>query len=320
MSASSDERLDILARIETKQLQRFLQILANSELNGILFIEADYRDQGQNFKETLKFLTEIRWVREQDGKLYLTAEGEVAAAQANDDAETRKRLVESMIGETSPYHSQVAEYIKQFEKADSGLVHQPALSKRLGESPLRNFMMDLGLVSYRASDDKYQLKEEGINLFVWAKAIGRYGSREQHARIARQKEKLGFEAELVALEYEKKRVGTDNEETVEHVSAKNPFACYDIKSVTLNGGKVIPRYIEVKACPAHICQFYWTVSEMDVARLLGPKYFLYLLPVATGGGFDLGRMLKVQDPISSVHENKQEWLVEENVIVCKRIE
>ena len=105
---------------------------------------------------------------------------------------------------------------------------------------------------------------------------------------------------------------------VQHVSAKNPFACYDIKSVTLLDGKAIPRYIEVKAAPTYSYQFFWTASEMEAGRLLRAKYFLYLLPVARGGAFNLERMLILQDPIASVYQNRQEWLVEENVIVCRK--
>ena len=55
----------------------------------------------------------------------------------------------------------MASYFAQFEPADSGTVHRPPLSKRLRESPLRNFMMDLHLVTYRAADDQYLLEDEG---------------------------------------------------------------------------------------------------------------------------------------------------------------
>jgi uncharacterized protein DUF3883 len=319
MSASSNERSAILAKLETKQVQLLLLILAHSELREIPFIEADYRSQALNFRETAQFLGEIQWSHEREGKLYLTSEGERAAIHANNETEIRNKLTETIVGETSPFRLQVADYLSQFGKSDSGLVHQPSLSKRLEESPLRNFMMDLRLVAYRAGDDSYQLEDRGIELYVWAKATARPGSREQHEKCARRREKLGFDAELAALEFERRRVGTENAFQVEHISATNPFASYDIKSRTLDGDQVITRYIEVKACPAHSCQFYWTASELDVARLLGSRYFLYLLPVAAGSGFDLDRMLIVQDPISSVHENRDEWLVEENVIVCKRI-
>jgi hypothetical protein len=178
--------------------------------------------------------------------------------------------------------------------------------------------MDIGLVTYRAADDLYLLGEAGVELYVWARNLKLPTSRERFEKDSQQREELGFRAEVAAFEYEKKRVGAEWAGRVEHVSANIPFACYDIKSVTLREGKAVSRYIEVKAEPADSHQFFWTASEVEAARLLRTKYFLYLLPVTPGGGFDLKRMLIVQDPFISVYQNSERWLIEENVIVCRQ--
>ncbi len=116
----------------------------------------------------------------------------------------------------------------------------------------------------------------------------------------------------------KNRVGERWVYKVEHVAAGTPFACYDIKSVTVSGSDTVPRYIEVKAVPPYSYQFYWTRSEVETAQLLREKYFLYLLPVTISGGFDLKKILVVNDPYTSVYQNSETWQIEENVIVCKR--
>lgn len=105
---------------------------------------------------------------------------------------------------------------------------------------------------------------------------------------------------------------------VDHVSSVTPFASYDIKSVTVHGDTAEARYIEVKAVPSDSFQFYWTASEVEVSRLFRGRYFLYLLPVVEGRGFDPTRLMIVGDPWTSVRQNSDKWLIEENVIVCRR--
>ena len=38
-------------------------------------------------------------------------------------------------------------------------------------------------------------------------------------------------------------------------------------------------YIEVKAVSPNTFTFYWSQREVDVAKVLGQHYYLYLLPV-----------------------------------------
>ncbi len=201
---------------------------------------------------------------------------------------------------------------------ETDLVHRPPISDRLDDSGLRNLLIDMRVVAYRAADDVYLLEEVGVELYVWAKDLQRPVSRKKFEADVKQKEELGSAAELAVLEYEKNRVGAQWLSKVEHVSARLPFACYDIKSVTLQDEGAVPRYIEVKAVAADSHQFYWTASEVEAARLLRAKYFLYLLPVVAGAGFDLARMMVVEDAYTSVYQNSQAWLIEENVIVCRR--
>lgn len=318
MTASLDEQFDVLGKLETKHVQCFLSILSHSNMRRRQFVEASYGEQARYFQETLRFLKHINWVREQQDELFLTSDGESASRQAQSDADIRKKLTEAMVKEASPYQQLLVDYLAHFKMADSDLVHDPPISDRLQESQLRNFLMDIGLVTYRAADDLYLLEEAGVELYIWATNHSRPTSRKRFDTHAQQKEELGSRAELAVLEYEKRRVGAEWACRVEHVSSDSPFACYDIKSVTLHESKVVARYIEVKAEPTDSHEFYWTASEIEAAQLLRTKYFLYLLPVAQGGGFDLKRLLVVQDPFVSVYQNSQAWLIEENVIVCRQ--
>lgn len=319
MSASSDERLAILGKLQTKQIQCFLRVLSESSMPERRFIEPNYAESARNFEETLEFLKSLNWVREEkSGALLLTKNGEGAALDADNDDECRVRLIEAVIAQESPYVELLVDYLSQFQGLDSSLVHRPSIPDRLHESRLRNFLVDVGVVAYRSLDDSYVLTETGIEVYVRAKTMRLSVSRKTFETSSERKLELGNRAELVAFEYEKRRVGEAWEHKVDHVSLKSPYACYDIQSVTLIEGQAIPRYIEVKAEPREVHQFFWTAAELELASLLQTRYFLYLLPVAEGDAFDLARMTIIQDPFTEIYHNSENWVVEENVIVCRQ--
>lgn len=319
MNASSSKRLELLAKLETKQIQCLLSILSQSTMHGKHFVETAYNERARNFVETLQFLKEMNWVKVRHGELDLSDAGSAAIAAVQDDEEIRKRLIEALIAEVSPYRADLADYLLRFSLSGSNLAYRPTLLERLQQSPLRNFLMDIRAVTYRAADDTYLLEEDVTDLYVWAINFRRSTSKEMLQFDAKRKEQLGYAAEIAILEYEKGRVGARWAHKVEHVSAERPFACYDVKSVTVRSGDVVPRYIEVKAVPLDSYQFYWTRSEVEVAQLLKEKYFLYLLPVSTSRGFDLKRVLIVDDPYISVYQNSEAWQIEENVIICRKM-
>jgi hypothetical protein len=184
------------------------------------FVETTYGGQARHFRETLQFLKDIGWVREQGDELVLTDDGGAAGNLAQDDAQIRNRLVEAMVAETSPYQVLVADYVRQFKMTDSDLVCRSPISDRLQKSPLRNFLMDVRVVTYRPADDLHVLEEYGVELYVWARNLKRATSRNRLQSRAKQKEELGFAAELTTLDYEKHRVGEMWASKVEHVSAK----------------------------------------------------------------------------------------------------
>src|SRR3972149_7249326 len=114
MSASSDKRLELFAKLETKQIQCLLNILFQSTMHEKYFVETAYSEQARNFVETLQFLKDMNWVMEQHGELTLSADGSTAYAAAQDDGEIRKQLSEALIAEVSPYRANLAGYLLRF--------------------------------------------------------------------------------------------------------------------------------------------------------------------------------------------------------------
>ena len=317
MTASSNERSDALANLDLKQIEFLLRALSQLTMRQRRLVEAYYTESAPNFGSTLQFLTNIGWIREEEGVLSLTKGGyEASQLNANVD-DIRPKLVQTMIEKNSPYRKVFASYFNKFKDANGDFLYHPSFLDRIRESNVRNFVMELGLVTYRSVDGAYVLEGNGVDLHIWS-AVERSVSRKQFQAKTEKKTELGFQAELAVLDYEKTRVGSDWASRVEHISATKPFACYDIKSISTENGRVLDRYIEVKAGAPDVHRFYWSATEMEAARALRLKYFLYLLPAFGANDFDLKKMLIVQDPIVSVYENHEEWEIEENVILCKQ--
>ena len=318
MSDSSGDLVEILSKVDTKQICHLLSILSLAQIRKPEFIERTYLEQARHFAETLQFLTDISWIAQRDRELSMTESGLSACRLVGDDAAIRDAILTALIGNPSPYRHPVAQYIRCFKVDGPYLRHRPSLSERTREKPLRDFLMDLRSVSYSLLDEAYVLEDSVAPLYLWATNLVRPRSHKTFEEMQRRREELGFAAELAVLDYEKARVGGNLAAQVEHVSADQPFSCYDIKSLTVMAGQTVERYIEVKAVPVGSLQFYWSRSEIDAAQILRDRYFLYLLPYALGRGFDIEALLIVADPYRTLYGDHNNWEIEENVLVCRK--
>jgi len=90
---------------------------------------------------------------------------------------------------------------------------------------------------------------------------------------------------------------------------------YDVLSFTESENKsgFSDRLIEVKAVSAIDFKFYWSRNEIETARIHGPNYFLYLIPVSKSG-FDLHKLKIIQNPFKRVYSAKKIWFRQEEVI------
>jgi len=91
------------------------------------------------------------------------------------------------------------------------------------------------------------------------------------------KEQAGRAAEEFVISFEKTRLnGHPTLDKVVRISEDNVEAGYDIESFSDVDSIVVDRFIEVKSFTSQI-SFYWSKKEVDTARQLKDKYFLYLV-------------------------------------------
>lgn len=301
--------------VHLANIEHLLRVVSTLNIRRRDFVQNHYQQTGRQFGPTLAFLETLGWLANDAEDVALTAAGTQAVIKLADPSAFKASLISAIIA--SPHRRIVAGYLRQFKRVGSDIIYRPSLEIRLYESSIRNLLMELGVVTYRAADDHYLVEDLGIDLLVWSYAELSISKRQFQVKSTGNEE-IGRAAELTVLAYEQTRVGPTWESQVEHISATRPFACYDIKSISVVDQGVVTRYIEVKAVPRSSYQFYWTASEVEAARILGSSYFLYLLPFGANGSFDLDNLLIVADPIQAVYENKASWDIEENIIVCRR--
>ncbi len=180
-------------------------------------------------------------------------------------------------------------------------------------------LIDLRAVSYEAANETYILEDFAAPTYFWAANLLRPKSADAYAASQRRREEVGFAAELAVIDYERDRLGDILAHRVEHVSADQPYACFDIKSATaLSDGQVVDRYIEVKAVPEATLQFYWSKAEVDAAKVLRTKYYLYLVPFVMKRGLDVDAVTIICDPSETLIGDVNAWEFETEVLVCRR--
>lgn len=180
--------------------------------------------------------------------------------------------------------------------------------------PLRNLMLSIGFFerdTRALHGDLYvnpiwaQLFQE---LFVTPARIGgpsrqsAISLKELMARLAMQASQ-GDEAEKFALAFERLRLhGHPYLSSVTRVSEDWVNAGYDIESFTSEDTILPDRYIEVKSYSQRPA-FYWSRHEIETARALAERYFLYLVNRdAMGQPGYAPRIL--QDPYRMVFESE----------------
>jgi len=315
MSGSLDGSPSEFDGLRQRQVCELLRVLSEAELATKEHIRRRYAEREARFDETLAFLLEVRAV-EEAGALICPALA-LAAISPDDYVKVSEATLRLLMNHDTRYRREVCDYLARFRVAGGAVVYRPLHTRSSAESGVRNFLMDLGVVTYDGNAGEYLLPPTHSALYAQA----RYPHRaitlaELKARLL-AKEKLGLDAEKAVLVYERQRVGHHFEREVRHVATQDVAAGYDVLSVTVqDDGETTPRYIEVKAVPRDTYRFLWTANELTMAEAFGPRYYLYLVPVGSDGRLDLSRVRIVSDPVAAVLGVQSEWDVQRDGVRC----
>lgn len=118
----------------------------------------------------------------------------------------------------------------------------------------------------------------------------------------------GEKAEQYVLQYEKKRIKKYSlVENIRVISDIDVSAGYDIVSFNSDDSSDYDRFIEVKAVSSSN-SFYWSINELNTAKLKGKQYYLYLIDLQKSSSEDYIPII-INDPVSVIFDS-EEWLIE----------
>ncbi len=318
MEDSSSNEVTAFSGLRLQQILVLLQILDDAEYKTKDYIERRYLEQAENFEGTADFLVELHAIKFEGEELI--ASEMLASMSTTKDLDNLGRLViDLMVRQKNRYSSEAFAYLSFFNVNSEGrAIYKPSDAERSAQSAVRNFMMDLKIVSFDEAINSYTINPGQSAIFA-AAICGPFNkvSPEHLKELQREQEEIGFAAELEIVKFERKRIGPKYVSEIDHIAQMNAAAGYDVRSITIQeNGDVFPRYIEVKAVPRSSFRFYWTENEQKVAKAFASWYYLYLLPIGKGGTFLIEDLRILKDPDSSVLNSPDEWVVEQNVARC----
>ncbi len=312
MSDSLVQQISAFEGLHWGQILVLVSVLNECELRTEWHIENRYKERASSFAQTLTFLTGIGLIKRSSGELLLDDPPPETQSSA-----FRWMILECIMLSGSTYLAEVSNFLGKFEPSDGRLSYRSSEGTRSKESAVRNFLMEVGVVNYSQQEDRYAVAPEYTSFYARVRQESERCLPSKVTASVENRDELGLAAEEAVIEYEKKRVGINLANRVEHVALRNSAAGYDILSVTASGdASVTMRFIEVKAVSMRTFQFFWTQNEVQVSRLLGSLYYLYLLPVRANGELCIDRLVIVCDPYSSVIGNAEEWITETSVLRC----
>lgn len=182
---------------------------------------------------------------------------------------------------------------------------------------LRDFLISLRLLQYesgliRATNlfARYLVSRGMVDTTVTVK--GRTVSAEELLVALAVKDELGDKAEKIALEFESNRTASFGKRPV-RISENDVAAGYDIESYEKSTSKEFDRHIEVKYF--NNGHFYFSKNEIQVAKTLGPSYWIYLV---TFNDEKSHSVEMINDPYSSI-VNSGDWAGENMLVKFSRV-
>ncbi len=183
--------------------------------------------------------------------------------------------------------------------------------------PIRNFLLATGFFEREADLENHLLIRREFTEHFKTSIVDKISNRknkikkislEQLKKSLANKEKAGKEAELWVLEYEGERLnGHPDVDKICLIPDEFVNAGYDIESFDDNDSIFLDRFIEVKSYEGEM-SFYWSKNEVQKAKELGEKYFVYLIDRSMMKKGSC-QPKKFQNPYKKIFENEL-WMKE----------
>lgn len=263
-----------------------------------------YSTYAIDYEETSEFLAELGLFEREGNDCWLATELPPERNPVGDAKTGREFLVDlirrQLIEGNSEYSRIAISFLNRFEIRNERFCFTPRMTEKLQTSAVRNLLIELEVLDHDDNTGEYLIINSDVVTALLTQRVNPVNSVDYES-LLRMQQQIGRLAEEEVLKFERSRLCSSPElaTMVEHVALVDISAGYDIRSYEESAdpsGNHNPRYIEVKAVPKSNYRFYWSRNEIEVARMLGDRYFLYLVPVASVKSVILEEMKIIANP------------------------
>lgn len=309
-------------KIKLSQLHILCNTIADAEVRNLGNIKRKYLERGLSFDETLSLLEELKIVKINSSELILSKTFSVTHDSLE---EFKRKFCPVLFSANGDVSDELTNFLLNFQTENGKTFFKATELQKIKFSDTRNLLLELEFISAGADIATYFVNPDFVDLFV-KQFSKRKLSPESLKRKQAENEAIGLTAEKAVIEFEVNRLAAISvlQNEIEHTSLDNVLSGYDIKSFEDyldKNSKRIDRFIEVKAVSADDYKFHWSKAEIQIAKVFGEKYYLYLLPVSANNTFAFDKMIIKRNPFKSVYSNEQEWKkAEESISFSKNID
>jgi Protein NO VEIN, C-terminal len=306
--------------IKLSQLQILCNVLVESDIHQESYIKSKYAESALWFEDTLAFLQELQVVGRSSDELIPSKK---IPSNPNSLSDFKKQFLPILLSAKGEVAKQLKDFLVNFQLQPDKIYFTTTQSEKIKFSSVRNLLLELEFIQISPDKRSYFVKSEFSNHFIQY-FRKRKVSPKTFKKQQEEKERIGLNAEKAIIDFEVRRLSEISfmPIEIEHVALTNVSDGYDIKSFENHldtNAKRIDRYIEVKAVSVDDYNFFWSRNEIDVAKLFGRNYYLYLLPVISKNAFDLDKLIIISNPFSNVYSNQLEWQKKEESVSFSKI-
>lgn len=297
--------------IRLKQLIYFCTLLSRSRLNNLDYFKRRFLEQSEHFSETLEFFQYYKLVTVRNKGIHFTSKMQrnIDNLDAAGTEQGLKRFFIALIlTEETTLKREIENFLDKFQFTGEFYEFKPTGREKVEKAFLRNFLIDFGVIDLYRDQMKYFIPKS-IVFYLKVERKNAVLDEDQFNVLLLARSQLGKKAEIEVIRYERNRLKDWGKhlDIIEHTALINVGAGYDVKSFDVQGIRVVPRYIEVKAISMLDQRFFWSSNEIKCAERNRGKYYLYLVPVGKNLDVSGEEIEIIHDPYKNVLNNNKEW-------------
>ena len=287
--------------ITPQQIVSLLKICVDSQTKDFNFLRSTYNNHNIGFDSVVKFMNKTNFIQIKDNRVILNKK--LLSILDKTFVNINQVLLEQLLIVPNKYLDEIQQFFNSIKiDLENSTVNIDYRANYIF-SNLRNFLTLLGLFIFNSIEKIYKINPD-LNYFLVDYFDENGGLHPDSLNKIQLDEKLlGDKAELEIIKYERDRLNGYYflVNKISHIALNNVKAGYDIKSYEVPNdvpGRIVPRYIEVKAVSLIDYSFYLSSNELNKASILKEKYYMYLLPVKTNSDFIIESLKIIQNPLN----------------------